>query len=125
MLLTAADAFLGASGVAVAAGRCANAGAAVRSASAATRIVIRRLDIAFECTIGRSMAPEQPVLAFSSKDEFAAWMDANHADSDGIWIKFAKKGTGTATIVYPEAIEVALCYGWIDGQVKRGDETWY
>jgi uncharacterized protein YdeI (YjbR/CyaY-like superfamily) len=82
------------------------------------------LGITVECTIGRSMATEQPVLAFASKAEFEAWMEANHADSDGIWLKFAKKGTGVPTVVYAEALEVALCFGWIDGQVKKVDETY-
>jgi uncharacterized protein YdeI (YjbR/CyaY-like superfamily) len=71
------------------------------------------------------MATEQPVLAFASQAEFEAWMEANHADSDGIWLKFAKKGTGVPTVVYAEALEVALCFGWIDGQVKKVDETYY
>jgi uncharacterized protein YdeI (YjbR/CyaY-like superfamily) len=71
------------------------------------------------------MATEQPVLAFASKAEFAAWLEANHAASDGIWLKFAKKGTGVPTVVYAEVLEVALCFGWIDGQVKRLDETYY
>src|SRR4051812_36980780 len=86
--------------------------------------VIGRLGIAFECTIGRPMASEQPVLAFASKREFAAWMEAEHARSDGIWLKFAKKGTGVPTVVYAEALEVALCYGWIDGQAKKLDPTY-
>jgi uncharacterized protein YdeI (YjbR/CyaY-like superfamily) len=68
---------------------------------------------------------EFPVLPFASKDEFHAWLDAEHAQADGVWIKFAKKGTGVETVVYAEALEVALCYGWIDGQVKKVDETYY
>jgi len=71
------------------------------------------------------MATEQPVLAFASKEAFEAWMEANHAAGDGIWLKFAKKGTGVPTVVYAEALEVALCFGWIDGQVKKLDETYY
>jgi uncharacterized protein YdeI (YjbR/CyaY-like superfamily) len=68
---------------------------------------------------------EQPVLAFASQDEFRAWMEAAHATSDGIWLKFAKKGTGVPSVTYAEALDVALCFGWIDGQVKRLDETHY
>ena len=71
------------------------------------------------------MATEQPVLAFASKAEFEVWMEANHATSDGIWLKFAKKGTGVRTVVYAEALDVALCFGWIDGQVKKLDATYY
>jgi uncharacterized protein YdeI (YjbR/CyaY-like superfamily) len=71
------------------------------------------------------MATEQPVLAFASQDAFATWLEANHAVSDGIWLKFAKKGTGVETVVYAEVLEVALCFGWIDGQVKKIDKTYY
>ena len=66
-----------------------------------------------------------PVLTFATKDEFAAWMEDNHATSDGIWIKVAKKGTGVPSVHPPEALEVALCYGWIDGQRKSLDDAHY
>src|SRR3954453_23896222 len=71
------------------------------------------------------MADEFEVLPFASKDEFAAWLDAEHTQADGVWIKFAKKGTSIETVVYAEALEVALCHGWIDGQAKRFDDTYY
>src|SRR4051812_2162634 len=71
------------------------------------------------------MATELPVLAFASKEAFEAWMEANHSASDGIWLKFAKKGTGVPTVVYAQALDVALCFGWIDGQVSKLDETYY
>ena len=53
------------------------------------------------------------------------WLDAHHGDDAGVWLKFAKKGTGATTVTYAEALEVALCYGWIDAHVKRLDETYY
>jgi uncharacterized protein YdeI (YjbR/CyaY-like superfamily) len=68
---------------------------------------------------------EDEPLAFATQDEWRAWLATNHAQSDGIWIKFAKKASGIPTVVYAEAIEVALTYGWIDGQVKRIDDDWY
>ena len=71
------------------------------------------------------MADELPVLPFATKAEFHAWLDEQHGTQGGVWIKFAKKGTGVETIVYAEALDVALCFGWIDGQVKRFDETFY
>jgi uncharacterized protein YdeI (YjbR/CyaY-like superfamily) len=71
------------------------------------------------------MSAEQPVVPFASKDAFEAWMEEHHADSDGLWIKFAKKGKGVPTVVYAEAVEVALCFGWIDGQAKSLDGTYY
>ena len=69
--------------------------------------------------------PEQPVLRFADAAAFEAWMEANHAAVDGIWIEFAKKGSGHASIVYAEALDIALCFGWIDGQAKPVDDEWY
>src|SRR3954470_10881196 len=71
------------------------------------------------------MADELPVLPFASKAQFRAWMEEHHTDPGGLWLKFAKKGTGVATVVYAEALEVALCFGWIDGQAKKLDATYY
>ena len=67
----------------------------------------------------------KPILFFASQDEWEAWLDAEHAGSDGVWLKFAKKGSGVETVVYAEALEGALCYGWIDSQVKTLDERFY
>ena len=71
------------------------------------------------------MDDSQPVLWFESADGFDAWLDENHASVDGIWLKFAKKGSGIRSLVYAEALDVALAYGWIDGQAKPIDEHWY
>ncbi len=68
---------------------------------------------------------EQPILAFSSQSEWRNWLEQNHALSNGIWLQFYKKGSGTSTVVYDEALDEALCFGWIDGQLKRGDENFY
>jgi len=62
---------------------------------------------------------------FASQDDWRAWLAEHHADSDGIWIKFAKKGSGLPTVVYAEAVEVALVYGWIDGHTKGIDDRHY
>jgi uncharacterized protein YdeI (YjbR/CyaY-like superfamily) len=70
-------------------------------------------------------AAEQPVLSFASQDAFRAWMAAEHATSDGIWLKFAKKDSGITSVVYAEALDVALCFGWIDGQARKLDEEHY
>jgi uncharacterized protein YdeI (YjbR/CyaY-like superfamily) len=68
---------------------------------------------------------EQPVLFFSSPADLEAWFEENGEASDGIWLKFAKKASGIRSVVYAEAVELALCHGWIDGQVKRLDEDHY
>ena len=63
--------------------------------------------------------------AFASRAEWEGWLEAEHADCDGIWVRFPKKGTGLPTVDFVEAIEVALCFGWIDGQRKGLDDTHY
>jgi uncharacterized protein YdeI (YjbR/CyaY-like superfamily) len=64
-------------------------------------------------------------LEFASQAKWEAWLDANHARADGVVIRFARKGSGIPTVTYAEALDVALCYGWIDGQSWKGDETHY
>ena len=66
-----------------------------------------------------------PVLPFESAAAFEAWLDAEHASAAGLWLKIAKKATGIATVTYAEALEVALCFGWIDGQKRSLDATWF
>ena len=67
--------------------------------------------------IGRSSGP---VRCFASQADWARWLDKNHRDSEGLWLRLAKKGSALRSVTYGEALEVALCYGWIDGQ-KRGE----
>lgn len=66
-----------------------------------------------------------PEVAFEDQQSWEAWLEEHHADSGGIWLKIAKKGTGIASIDYPAALESALCYGWIDGQKDRLDERYW
>jgi uncharacterized protein YdeI (YjbR/CyaY-like superfamily) len=68
---------------------------------------------------------EQPVVFFATPDELGAWMDEHAEESDGIWLKFAKKASGIPSVVYADAVEIALCHGWIDGQAKRLDDDHY
>jgi uncharacterized protein YdeI (YjbR/CyaY-like superfamily) len=60
-----------------------------------------------------------PVRAFGSAIDWQAWLEAEHATSDGIWLKIGKRTAPEASVSYAEALEIALCFGWIDGQ-KRG-----
>ncbi len=71
------------------------------------------------------MVEEQPVLEFETQARFEIWLAKEHAESDGIWLKIAKKGSGIRTVDYAGAVEVALCYGWIDGQMKRLDDDYF
>jgi uncharacterized protein YdeI (YjbR/CyaY-like superfamily) len=66
-----------------------------------------------------------PVKRFRSQAAWQKWLQAHHEKSQGVWIEFAKKASGVASVNYKEALEVALCYGWIDGQTASVDETWY
>lgn len=69
--------------------------------------------------------PDLPTLPFETPRAFANWLARNHAASRGVWIKVAKAASGIASIDYAEALEVALCWGWIDGQSRRIDDSWY
>jgi uncharacterized protein YdeI (YjbR/CyaY-like superfamily) len=65
------------------------------------------------------------ILSFSSVSELRAWLAKNHARSDGIRLRIYKKASGMATVSYAEALDQALCYGWIDGQKLPGDkQSW-
>jgi uncharacterized protein YdeI (YjbR/CyaY-like superfamily) len=66
-----------------------------------------------------------PVNSFVSLAAFEEWLETHHRTSTGIALRFGKKGSGIASITYPEAVEAALCFGWIDGQVKRESDTTY
>ncbi len=68
-------------------------------------------------------AAELPTLSFAGPRAFSDWLADHHASSRGIWLRLAKKASGAASITYAEAIEVALAWGWIDGQKRRGDEA--
>ena len=70
-------------------------------------------------------ADEIEILTFTDQARFAAWLKAHHATSSGIWLRMAKKGAAIASVTREQALEEALCYGWIDGQAKsEGAETW-
>jgi len=59
---------------------------------------------------------------FKSAKAFEAWLKKHHATSDGLWLQIAKKGADQPSVTYPEAVEIALCWGWIDGQKKALDD---
>lgn len=58
---------------------------------------------------------ELPVMAFASASAWEAWLAAHHAELGGVWLKIAKKASGIPSVTHDEALDVALCYGWIDG----------
>lgn len=65
------------------------------------------------------------MVSFPSGEAFAAWLDAEHDRAAGIWLKIAKKDAGVPTVSYDEAVDVALCFGWIDGQKRGLDDQWW
>jgi uncharacterized protein YdeI (YjbR/CyaY-like superfamily) len=66
-----------------------------------------------------------PRMPFASTKEWEEWLEANHATSDGVWIEMAKKGTGIESERYPEVLETALCFGWIDGRREALDKRYF
>lgn len=69
--------------------------------------------------------PDLPIIPFASPKEWEAWLEEHHATSPGLWLKIAKKGSGIETVSYAQALEAALCYGWIDGQKASFDENYW
>ncbi|MBX3713265.1 MAG: YdeI/OmpD-associated family protein [Lysobacter sp.] len=72
----------------------------------------------------RALPDDLPVIAFDDDDAWERWLVA-HADAKGLWLKIAKKGAGVTTVTYAEALDVALCHGWIDGQKRSFDERFF
>lgn len=70
-----------------------------------------------------SKGSDLPVLPFASREAWSRWLEEHHSGAEGVWIQFAKKGSGLQSVTYEQAVEVALCYGWIDGQTRRLDES--
>jgi len=66
-----------------------------------------------------------PVSEFHSRGAWEAWLAGNHEQSAGVWLKIAKKGAGAATVSYADALEIALCFGWIDGQKGALDDEYW
>ena len=68
---------------------------------------------------------ELQIISFESQNHFERWMEENNSLTEGIWVRFYKKDSLVISINYQEALDVALCYGWIDGQVKKFDNLSY
>lgn len=64
-----------------------------------------------------------PIIGFANASAFEAWLEAQPDDSPGLWLKLAKKGSGIASLSKAEAIDAALCHGWIDGQLDKYDDA--
>lgn len=66
-----------------------------------------------------------PELLVPDAEAWHAWLDSHHADHPGVWLVLHKKGGQTTALTYEQALDEALCYGWIDGQIARRDEDSY
>lgn len=71
------------------------------------------------------MSKEPPVKSFATSEKWREWLVTNHQKSSGIWLRLYKKNSGKKTITYAEALDEALCFGWIDGQKKPYDALSY
>ncbi len=72
-----------------------------------------------------TVKPELPILPFASREAWEAWLEDEHATSEGLWLKIAKKGSGIESVTFVEALDAALCYGWIDSQRNGLDGRFY
>jgi uncharacterized protein YdeI (YjbR/CyaY-like superfamily) len=72
-----------------------------------------------------STSASLPILAFAHAEAFSKWLAREHASSPGLWLKIGKKGCNTESVTYAEAVEVALVWGWIDGQKGKLDDAWF
>src|SRR5919112_3387440 len=71
-------------------------------------------------------ADEIPTITCATPAEWEAWLEAEHERTPaGVWLQIAKKGTGVPSVTQAQAVEVALCFGWIDGQARRVDDTYF
>ena len=73
----------------------------------------------------RLSTPGFSPLAFESRERWEEWLAEHHADAREVWVKLAKKGRGIPSVSYEDAVEVALCYGWIDGQARSLDDDFW
>lgn len=72
-----------------------------------------------------STIDDNPIMLFASQQDWEAWLHEHHIQSAGLWLQIAKKGAGIPSVSYAEALEIALCYGWIDGQKRSYDEKFF
>ncbi len=69
------------------------------------------------------MKKDIPQLLFPTREEFRSWLSENAETSGGVWLIFGKKGSNVVSLTQAEALEEALCFGWIDGQFAKGDDS--
>lgn len=70
------------------------------------------------------MKDDFPIILFKTEKDWSSWLEEN-GNQPGLWVRIAKKKSGLQSIDYQQALEIALCFGWIDGLKKRYDEQFY
>lgn len=70
-------------------------------------------------------ARDKPIFELRDRAAWQRWLNVNHALAAGVWLKIAKNGSPKATVTQAEAIEAAICFGWVDGQLARHDEHFF
>jgi uncharacterized protein YdeI (YjbR/CyaY-like superfamily) len=73
----------------------------------------------------KSPKPELEILRCDSEHDWHGWLESHHAGSPGVWLKIAKQGSGQNTASYAQALEVAICFGWIDGRKRAFDDVFW
>ena len=71
------------------------------------------------------MADELPIILFETPDAWGQWLEANHDSSDGVRVQIAKKKSGKTSISYGEALDIAICFGWIDSRKNKLDDDYW
>lgn len=90
------------------------------------RVVLETRNILYNaCMLENEEYKNLPILFFKTADAWRTWLSEHYADEPGVWLKFAKKASGIESLNYAAALQEALCFGWIDGQAKTIDETYY
>jgi uncharacterized protein YdeI (YjbR/CyaY-like superfamily) len=88
--------------------------------TARTRLAAKALQAAVPTPVPAA-ATTQPIQLFADVAAWETWLESNHTDPTGLWLKISKKGSSVASVTYEEALDTALCFGWIDGQKKGLD----
>jgi len=91
----------------------------------APKKVIRAKSTEARVKTQRPKTEPKPIRAFKSQTDFESWLDKNYDNTEGVWVRFAKKGSGIRSVTHPEALDSALCYGWIDALRLPESDTTY
>ncbi len=70
-------------------------------------------------------ADTRPIISFETQQNWERWLTEHHTETEGLWLKIAKKEAGISSVNYAEALESAICYGWIDGQKASFDDKYW